>query len=70
MVDERLQQSITLRNNGALGTNYRLVKNSLLHKEQTNTTTPVVEKTKEEGSISSSTLEKRNINCIRFDYNY
>ncbi len=58
VVDERLQQSITLRNNGALGTNYRLVKNSLLHNEQNTTTTPVVEKNKTEGSISSSTLEK------------
>ncbi len=35
VVDERLHQSITLRNNGALGTNYRLVKTSLLRTEQT-----------------------------------
>jgi hypothetical protein len=35
VVDERLHQSITLRNNGALGTNYRLVKTSLLRSEQT-----------------------------------
>ncbi|CAF3926048.1 unnamed protein product [Adineta steineri] len=36
VVDERLHQSITLRNNGGLGTNYRLVKTSLLRTEQAN----------------------------------
>jgi ribosomal protein S2 len=34
VVDERLHQSITLRNNGGLGTNYRLVKSSLYRAEQ------------------------------------
>ncbi|CAF0802559.1 unnamed protein product [Adineta ricciae] len=34
VVDERLHQSITLRNNGGLGTNYRLVKTSVLRREQ------------------------------------
>ena len=34
VVDERLHQSITLRNDGGLGTNYRLVKTSVLRREQ------------------------------------
>ncbi|CAF3515844.1 unnamed protein product [Rotaria socialis] len=34
VVDEHLYQSITLRNTGALGTNYRLVKASVLQTEQ------------------------------------
>jgi hypothetical protein len=59
VVDERLQQSITLRNNGALGTNYRLVKTSLLRNEQT-PPTQVIENNKEEIKTegSASSLEK------------
>ena len=58
VVDERLQQSITLRNNGALGTNYRLVKTSALCAEQTKA--PVVDERKEEGQteVSASSMEK------------
>lgn len=41
VVDERLYQSITLRNTGALGTNYRLIKTSLLQSEQTKTNSAV-----------------------------
>jgi hypothetical protein len=56
VVDERLHQSITLRNNGALGTNYRLIKTSLLRAEQT--TKQVVDnpkqETKTEGSATPS----------------
>jgi hypothetical protein len=56
VVDERLHQSITLRNNGALGTNYRLIKTSLLGAEQT--TKQVVDnpkqETKTEGSATPS----------------
>lgn len=35
MVDERLFQSVTLKNTGALGTTYRLVKTSVLRAEKT-----------------------------------
>lgn len=35
VVDERLFQSVTLKNTGALGTNHRLVKSSVLRAEQT-----------------------------------
>jgi len=58
VVDERLHQSITLRNNGALGTNYRLVKTSLLHTEKTKT--DVIDNRKEEIQTegSGSSLEK------------
>lgn len=34
MVDERLFQSVTLKNSGALGTNYRLAKTNVLRSEQ------------------------------------
>lgn len=34
VVDERLFQSVTLKNAGALGTNYRLVKSRILRAEQ------------------------------------
>ena len=58
VVDERLQQSITLRNNGALGTNYRLVKTSVLRAEQTKA--QVLEKPKGETPTedSGSSLKK------------
>ncbi len=61
VVDERLYQSITLRNNGALGTNYRLVKTSLLRNEQTkNQVKDNNNNNKEEirTEVSTSSLEK------------
>lgn len=51
VVDECLHQSITLRNNGALGTNYRLVKTSVLRAEQT--TTQVIDNQNEEEKIKT-----------------
>ncbi|CAF0828693.1 unnamed protein product [Rotaria sp. Silwood1] len=58
VVDERLHQSITLRNDGGLGTNYRLVKTSLLRAEQNKT--EIVNNRKEEMKTgeSKSSLEK------------
>jgi len=60
VVDERLYQSITLRNNGALGTNYRLVKTSLLRNEQTKNQVKDNNNNKEEirTEVSTSSLEK------------
>lgn len=63
VVDERLYQSITLRNNGGLGTNYRLVKTSVLRAEQTKG--QVADKPKEEiqteGSGSSLNKETSSV---------
>ena len=56
VVDERLHQSIILRNNGALGTNYRLIKTSLLRAEQTKT--QVVDNQKQEIKTEGSSLDK------------
>jgi hypothetical protein len=58
VVDERLHQNITLRNNGALGTNYRLVKTSVLRAEQTKV--QVSDNPKQETSTedSGSSLKK------------
>ncbi|CAF2605545.1 unnamed protein product [Rotaria sp. Silwood2] len=58
VVDERLHQSITLRNDGGLGTNYRLVKTNLLGTEQNKT--QVVNNHKEEikSDERKSSLEK------------
>ena len=53
VVDERLRQSITLRNNGALGTNYRLVPTKVLQEERTKT--DVVDNHKEEIKRGDST---------------
>ncbi|CAF4147780.1 unnamed protein product, partial [Rotaria magnacalcarata] len=57
VVDEHLYQSITLRNTGALGTNYRLVKASVLQTEQNKAQTieNLIPKPKPE---STSSLEK------------
>ena len=61
MVDELLRQSITLRNTGALGTNYRLVKNSVLRAEKTQSEVvpPKEKEPKAEISPSSSSLDKQ-----------
>ncbi len=58
VVDERLYQSITLRNNGALGTNYRLVKTSLLRNEQTKNQVKDNHKEEIQTEFSTSSLEK------------
>jgi len=68
VVDERLYQSITLRNNGGLGTNYRLVKTSLLRNEQTKN--QIKDNHKEEFSTSSLEKETSTISGlikIKFD---
>jgi hypothetical protein len=57
VVDERLHQSITLRNSGGLGTNYRLVKTSLLRSEKT-ATEVVDNQTEEKTQDPSPSLEK------------
>ncbi len=58
VVDERLHQSITLRNSGGLGTNYRLIKTSLLRSEQT--ATEIVDNQTEEEKLKAKnpSLEK------------
>jgi hypothetical protein len=58
VVDERLQQSITLRNNGALGTNYRLVKTGVLRSEQTKAQVPDKPKGETPTEDSGSSLKK------------
>jgi len=58
VVDERLQQSITFRNNGALGTNYRLVKTSLLRSEQTAKEEKPNQKEEVQSEVSQDSLQK------------
>ena len=76
VVDESLHQSITLCNNGALGTNYRLVKTNILRTEQT-TAPQVIDNQKEEknetlavsGSIKFELYKlmyKKYFRCNRF----
>lgn len=58
VVDERLQESITLRNNGGLGTNYRLIKTSTLRSEQMKKEKEAMQKEEVQSEAPREAMEK------------